>query len=105
NAQSIIESSGMSMVKRVIQPKPPIAAKRGLVPGTASLYAKAVKGALIYQWQMSGDQKSWTDLPWSKKATTTVSGLTPATAYYFRVRILPAAGTSDWTACITHIAQ
>jgi hypothetical protein len=105
NAQSIIESSGMSVLKRIFKPKPPIAAKQGKVPGSASLHAKAVKGARIYQWQMSGDQKSWTDLPWSRKATTTVSGLTPATAYYFRVRVLTAAGASDWTAFITHIAQ
>jgi hypothetical protein len=105
NAQSIIDGSGMGVLKRILKHKPPIAAKQGKVPGEAILHAKAVKGARIYQWQMSSDQKSWTDLPWSQKATTTVSGLTPATAYYFRVRVLTSAGTSDWTAFITHIAQ
>jgi hypothetical protein len=105
NAQTIIESSGMSWVKRVIPPKPPLAVKHAKVPGASNLYAKKVKGALIYQWQMSADQKSWSDLPWSKKASTSVTGLTPATIYYFRFRVLSADGTSDWSAVISHIAQ
>src|ERR1700733_4028228 len=72
NAQSLIEGSGMGIVKQVHAPKPPIAAKHGKVPGVANLYAKAVKGALIYQWEMSSDAKSWSDLPWSKKSKTSV---------------------------------
>jgi hypothetical protein len=105
NAQSIIEGAGMSVLKRNITPKPPLAAKHGKVPGAAGLRAKRVKGALIYQWEMSGDQKVWSDLPWTKHASTSVSGLTPATVYYFRFRVLTAAGTSDWSAVISHIAQ
>jgi hypothetical protein len=105
NAQSIIESSGFDVVKRVIKPKPPLQAKQGKVPGVAGLYAKSVKGALIYQWQMSLDQKVWSDIPWSRRASTTVSGLTPATVYYFRFRVLSAAGTSDWSVVVSHIAQ
>jgi hypothetical protein len=105
NAQSIIESSGMGVVKRVFPPKPPLAAKHGEVPGAAGLHAKKVQGALVYQWQMSSDQKAWGDLPWSKKASTSVSGLSPATVYYFRFRVLTADGTSDWSAFITYIAQ
>jgi hypothetical protein len=105
NAKSIIEGAGMNVVKRVRQSKPPLAVKFAMIPGAASLSAKRVKGALIYQWQMSTDQKSWSDLPWSKQASTEVTGLTPATIYYFRVRVLSGAGTSDWSAAISYIAQ
>ena len=95
----------MSVAKRVLTPKPPLAAKHSQVPGGGMLSAKRVDGALIYQWQMSNDQKTWADLPWSKKASTSFSGLTPATFYYFRFRVLTAAGSSDWSAFITYIAQ
>src|SRR5262249_28848247 len=63
NAESIIESAGMSVVKRVVKPKPPLAARQGKVPGAGDLAAKQVKGALIYEWQMSTNQTDWTDLP------------------------------------------
>jgi hypothetical protein len=85
---------------------PQICGWRPCVIAHKNLSAKAVKGALIYQWQMSSDGgKTWVDLPWTKKSSTSVTGLTAATVYSFRVRVLTAAGTSDWTAVITHIAQ
>lgn len=105
NAKTIIEGAGMSFVTRVLKPKQPLAVRLGEVPGAAILSAKLVKGALIHEWQMSSDQKSWSDLPWTKLASTAVAGLTPATIYYFRVRVRTAAGTSDWSPVISYIAQ
>src|SRR5262249_42446049 len=105
NAQTIIESSGMSIAKRVIVHKPPFAVKHTKVPGAAGLHAKKVKGGFAYQWQMSTHRKTWVDLPQTKKAVTSVSGLTPAAVYSFRFRVQTAAGFSDWSAVIIHIAQ
>jgi hypothetical protein len=95
----------MSIAKKAMRNKPNLAAKHGKVPGAAGLRAKAVKGALLYQWQMSMDQKSWSDLPWSKRASTSVAGLTPATFYYFRFRALIADGTPDWSDVVSFIAH
>jgi hypothetical protein len=54
---------------------------------------------------MSLDQKVWSDLPATVKASTLVSGLTPATIYYFRFRTLRAAGLSDWSIVVSLIAH
>jgi hypothetical protein len=105
NAQSIIEASGMSVGKRTLPVKPALAAKQGKVTTTANLYARAVKGRASYEWQMSADQKTWTDLPRTVTAQTSVTGLTPATVYYFRFRTLTVAGLSDWGMVASLIAH
>jgi hypothetical protein len=97
NAAVLIESSGMSVVKRVVRTKPQLAAKYGKVPQVVVLCAKAFKGQGSYQWQMSLDGTTWLDLPGTVKATTSVGGLTPATVCYFRFRSLTGAGLSDWS--------
>jgi hypothetical protein len=105
NAQSIIESSGMSVGRRAIRVKPNLAAKQGKVTTLAEVYARAVKGRVSYEWQMSTDQKTWSDLPRTVKAQITVTGLTPATIYYFRFRTLTVAGLSDWSMVASVIAH
>jgi len=105
NAQALIESSGMNVARRTLRNKPELAAKLGKVTGAAGLYAKAVKGRASYQWEMSVDQKTWTDLPATVKASTSVSGLTPSTTYYFRFRTLTVAGLSDWSSVVSFIAH
>lgn len=105
NAQSIIESSGMSVAKKPLRTKPDLAATVGKVPTTATLSAKALKSKVAYQWQMSVDQKTWTDLPGTVKATTSVANLTPGTIYYFRFRTLTVAGLSDWSTVASLIAH
>jgi hypothetical protein len=104
-AKTIIESAGMNVVKRVVNVKADITAKNGKIPGTVNLYARAVKGRASYQWQVSTDQHTWTDLPPTIHAKTTVTGLTPATVYAFRFRSLTAAGLSEWSTVVTIIAH
>jgi hypothetical protein len=105
NAQVLIESAGMSVAKRTVRSKPPFAVKQGKVTGTAILVAKAVGRRASYEWLTSSDQKTWNALPNTVRASTSVSGLTPATLYYFRFRALTADGLSDWSAVVSFIAH
>ena len=105
HAQAIIESSGMSVAKRAIRSKPDLAARHGKVPTWVNLYAKAAKGKASYYWQMSTNGTTWSDLPDTLRAKTSVSGLTPATMYYFRFRSLTTPGLSDWSAPVSIIAH
>jgi hypothetical protein len=59
--------------------------------------AKAELGAGAYEWQMSTDGgATWTVLPATVQATTTVHGLLLATMVSFRVRALTRKGADDW---------
>jgi hypothetical protein len=105
DSQVIIESSGMSVMRRAARTKPDFAVKYGKAPSVVVLRARAVKTRAAYQWQMSTDQKTWLDLPSTVKATTTVTGLTPATIYAFRFRALTGDGLSDWSTIVSIIAH
>ena len=58
-----------------------------------------------YGWQMSVDQKTWTTLPPTLRASTLVSGLTAGTVYYFRVQSQTVAVLSDWSAIVSIMAH
>jgi hypothetical protein len=105
HAQEIIEGCGLYVSQRPVKAKPPLGARYGDAPGLVHLDAMAIKGQGSYQWQMSSDQKSWSDLPPTVNASTSVSGLTPATVYYFRFRTLTRAGFSDWSTAVSIIAH
>ena len=78
----------------------------GANAGTVALSAKAVKSRRVqYGWQMSVDQKTWTNLPTTLKASTVVSGLTAGTVYYFRVQTQTVAALSDWSAIVSILAR
>ena len=105
HAQTIIESCGMSVAKKAVRDKADLAVKYGAVSGLALLIARAFKGRGLHGWQMSTDEKTWTDLPATTKASTSVTGLTPATVYYFRHRTYTKVGYSDWSSVVTFIAH
>jgi hypothetical protein len=105
NSKSIIESSGMYVVQKILRSKPQLAARYGAVPTIVDLFAKASKRKASYAWQMSADGQSWVDLPGTMTANTTVAGLTPGTLYAFRFRTLTVAGLSDWSIVATIIAH
>jgi hypothetical protein len=103
NAQGLIEDAGFDVAKRTTRSKQSIEAKRGANTGTVALFAKAVKrGTRVqYEWQMSVDSKTWTNLPTTLRASTAVSGLTAGTVYYFRVQTQTVAALSDWSAIVS----
>jgi hypothetical protein len=105
SSKTIIESAGMRAVRKNARTKADLAAKHGPVPGTVSLRAKAARGRASYQWQVSTDQEAWTDLPATVVASTLVTGLAPATVYWFRVRVLTVGGISDWRTAVRIIAH
>ena len=104
-SESIIKSVGMDVGQNSSRTKPTIAVKQGKAPGSVVLEAKALPRPVQYRWQMSTDQKTWTDLPETFKAKTTIYGLTPATVYSFRLRTVTNDGPSDWSVVVSTIVH
>lgn len=105
DAAAVIESAGMTVSKRPERAKAPFGARKGAIPGRVRLDVKAVKGRVTYYWQMSKDQVTWTTLPDTQYATTTIDGLTPGVVYFFRFRTLTKEGLPDWSSVISILAQ
>ena len=106
NPQGLIEDAGFSVAKKRVRGKQDIEAKWGASLGTVLLLAKAVRSNRVqYEWQMSLDAKTWTDLPTTLRASTLVSGLTAGTVYYFRVQTQTVAALSDWSAIVSIMAH
>ncbi len=101
NAEAIILSARLGVRKPTSRTKATFVARRGAVSGTANLVAKAAASRASYEWQYSTDQKTWTNLPTTLSAKTTVLALTPATTYSFRYRAVTKAGEGDWSASAT----
>lgn len=104
-SRTIIESTGLCAIERILAPRPDIRAKHGLASTLVELYANAVKGRVSFMWQMSTDLKTWVDLPETLVVHATVTGLSPGTLYYFRYRTLTRAGLSAWSAPTSIIAH
>lgn len=95
NAQTIIESSGMSVKKGAIHGRQQNTAEDGVAEGSVDLTAE---GAGAHEWRMSTDDESWALLTASFTSKTTVSELTPGLVYYFQNRrILPNHEKSEWS--------
>jgi len=70
------------------------------VPIPALLVWSAVANAESYRVQVardSGFSQMVTDVPYVTALTLNVSGLSPATKYYWRVNATGATGSSDWS--------
>ena len=62
--------------------------------GAAAL-ALPFTSALVYTWEWSLDQVSWTTALQTSKAKAVLSGLTVGKVYYFRFRVLTRKGKQD----------
>jgi hypothetical protein len=102
-AQSLIESAGMSVRAVGAHPKAELTAKPGPVPGSVKLMAKAAAHRASYDWQYSSDQKTWVDAPETLQAKTVISGLTSGATYYFRSRALIKTGEGVWSVVVSAI--
>ena len=95
NAEAIIASSGMSSKYQGHHGKQQNTAKDGVEQGSVDLTAE---GAGAHEWRISTDELSWTLLPSSWTAKTTVTDLTPGTVYSFQNRrMLPNNEKSEWS--------
>jgi hypothetical protein len=110
-AQSIIESAGMDAVMPSYPQLAPFRVKLGKLPRTVDLACKAGPKGCGYDWQMSTDGgETWTNLPSTRQARTTVPGLVPGKTYWFRHRLLVRAGgqtsrNTDWSDKISIVAR
>ncbi len=101
-AQAIIESASLTVRKTVVRQKFAFAAKPGAVSGTAILTAKVTSSRAAYEWDWSADGgKTWTTLPVTMQAKTTVPNLPVGTVASFRVRPVTKTGEGDWSQVVT----
>jgi predicted phage tail protein len=78
----------------------------GDVSGTAKVEAKAVARRAAYEWQWSSDGgKTWTAVPPTLQARTTVAGLPVGTSCSFRFRALSRTGEGDWSQVVTYLVK
>jgi hypothetical protein len=105
-AASIIESAAMSVAAQSSKAKPALAVYPGQVSGTVRLVAKAAAKAASYEWQMSLDGgDTWTDLPKTLQARTTVSGLVPGKTVWLRMRATTRSGGGDPCDPVSYVVQ
>jgi hypothetical protein len=105
DARAAITSVFLSIKKAATRHKPPLAAKNASVSGTVTLVAKSVGPNSTYYWEYSVDGKTWIKAPDTLKGKTTISGLTPATTYYFRFRALTRKGPVDYSQVVSLLAH
>jgi hypothetical protein len=106
NAASIIEGAGVAL--RIPRPRAArvFMAKPGVVSGTAVIVAASAGQRASYEWEQSLDGgKTWTVLPPTMQAKTSVAGLQPATTVQFRYRSVTKSGPSDWSAPVSLLVQ
>jgi len=56
---------------------------------------------VVYHWEHSLDQETWTPLPGTMLARTEVSGLESAKTYFFRFRAFTRAGWQDYSQVVS----
>jgi hypothetical protein len=98
NAASVITSAGMTVRKAPLRTKAQFAAKAGPISGTVHLVAKAAAVRSAYEWEWSADGgKTWTGVPATLQAKTTIIGLPVSTACQFRYKAVTKTGEGDWS--------
>ena len=81
-------------------------ALEGTVSGSVKLSSKSAGKKAAYNWRYSTDQKTWTSLPQTLVAKTGVSGLTPATTYYFQCETQTVkGGEGGWGQVVSFLVQ
>jgi len=105
-APGLIESCGMTVKKANARQKQAFAAKQGPVSGSVKVTSPSAGRRASYEWGMSTNAgQTWTVLPSTLQARTSVTGLTPGATVSFRVRPVTKAGEGDWsqpTAILVH---
>ena len=85
--------------------------EQGATSGQLLVTIAAVPGALTYEIRWAplgagGAPGTWTTLPVAKtRPATSVTGLTPGTAYAFQIRSFSASGYSDWSDPVTRMSM
>jgi len=101
-AETIAQAAAMALKKAPNRNTPAVSVKPSTVSGKVDLRALAVKYA-AHEWEYSSDGKSWTSLPSTIQAKTTLTGLTAGSTVYIRHRTVTKAGVSDWSQLVSTI--
>ena len=102
NAAVIIESAGMSVKRPRLLPPRVFVARPGPVAGSVELVAPQAGHRAGYEWAQSTDSGStWTSLPFTVRASTSVSGFAPGATVHFRYRPVTKDGTGDWSQTVS----
>src|SRR5262249_13451610 len=104
-AATLAASAGMKLRRATLHTKADFEVDDGPVSGSAHLIAKAIAGAVLYYWEVSSDQKSWSVAADSTKAHAILTGLTPGQTYWFRFRARTRKGMSDYSIILSHIVR
>ncbi len=97
DAVAMVKSAFMSLRKPTTRSVPEVSAKNADVSGKVILAAKSLGPAVVYSWEYSLDQSTWTPIHETMKARTEVSGLTPHSKHYFRFIPLTRAGRKGYS--------
>jgi hypothetical protein len=104
-AAAVITSAFMSIRKAPQRVTPPLTAKNTGVPGRVVLAAKPVAAVASYYWEHSSDQVTWTPVPETMQARTTIDGLPWAKVSHFRFRALTRTGKGDYSQVVSLLVQ
>jgi hypothetical protein len=104
-AAAVITSAFMSVKKVPQRDTKELSAKNTGIPGQVALAAKTVAPMATYYWEHSLDQVSWTTVPETMKASTTIEGLPWAKVAYFRFRALTRSGKGDYSQVVSLLVQ
>jgi len=89
-------AAGFAVGEHGVHEHAPLSAKMG--PGLiVILRALAGDHGSVYEWQWSEDGKTWTAVPSTNHAHTTIAGLTEGKTYQFHVRINKGEVVGDWS--------
>jgi Fibronectin type III domain len=106
NSANLIESAAYSVRKTPKRAPRALTAKAGAVSGTVKLVTPSVGHYSFYEWAYSTDGgKTWTLVPTTPQAKTTITGLTPSTTVELRVRAGTKAGEGDWSQAVSLVVR
>jgi hypothetical protein len=95
-ALAIARAAAMTLRKSAQAHKSDLSVKHG-VSGTVQLSAKTITGGRAHEWPYSLDGKTWTSVPASLAAHTTIGSLQTGVLTYFRHRNITKTGPDDWS--------
>jgi len=104
-ATATIQAAGFQLRKPAARNKPDLQVRQGALSGTVLLIAKAAGRRAAYTWQWSLDQKVWTDLQPTLKASTSAVNLAVGVMHSFRFRSVMKAGPSEWSQVVSLIVK
>jgi hypothetical protein len=98
NGASIIQSAGIAVKKTAVRAPRVFAAKPGAVSGTVKLMTNSAGHRASYEWQYSTNGgTTWTTMPTTLQAKTSLTGLTAGSTVEFKYRPVTKTGEGNWS--------